>query len=99
MPDIKGPALRVSGRPTDTAQSVSRFDYAGLAANVAVDLQERAKRIRHRKRSPFIDVGHELLEAKRHDLEHGKFITWIETECGLNKRSAQRMMQAAAWVQ
>src|SRR5262249_19194189 len=99
MPGTKGPALRLvsagagivtepqqvlDSRPTDIAQAVPRFDYAGVDANVAADLQQCANRIRNLTRGSFIDVGHELLEAKRQDLEHGQFIAWIEAECGLN---------------
>src|SRR4051794_11267073 len=80
-------------------QAAPAFDYAALTGNVAGDLRQRATRIRHCIRASVIDVGRELREAKRHELDHGQFIAWIEAECGLNKRTAQRMMQAAEWAE
>ena len=42
-----------------------------------------------------VDVGRDLLEVKEH-LEHGQFKAWVERECGLRLRTAERLMQAVA---
>ena len=37
------------------------------------------------------EVGRELVEAKK-QIEHGYWIPWIETQIGLARRTAQRLM-------
>jgi hypothetical protein len=51
------------------------FDYSLLAANVVDEMRERTSRIRDVERAPVLDVGRELIAAKRRD-EHGYFLAW-----------------------
>src|SRR5262249_39052001 len=37
--------------------------------------------------------------AVKKQLEHGQFVAWIEAECELSLRSAERMMAAAEWAE
>lgn len=74
------------------------FDYTSVGANVATDLRAAADRIRDRVRASVIETGLDLLQVKDR-LEHGHFIAWLEAECALNDRTAQRMMTAARWVE
>jgi hypothetical protein len=90
----------IADRPTDAAAPCksARFDYSMLGGNLASDLQATASRIRVRMRASVIDVGKDLLQVKA-QLEHGQFVRWVESECGINKRTAQRMMAAAEWAE
>ena len=74
------------------------FDYGYVGDNLAGDLRVRACRIRNRMAASVIETGRELLEVKGR-LEHGQFIAWIEAECSLSPRSAQRMMLAVEWAE
>jgi len=73
------------------------FDYDTVGTNVARDLQHTARRIRQRVVASIIETGSDLLVA-RERLEHGQFIAWVEAECELSPRTAQRMMAAAEWA-
>src|SRR5438270_10357528 len=90
--------LGTSAPTTIFADQSARFDYSVLGGNVASDLPAAAARIRERLCAPIIDVGKDLLQVKAR-LEHGQFIEWVERECGINKRTAQRMMVAAEWAE
>jgi hypothetical protein len=54
------------------------FDYSLLAANVADEMREGTSRIGDVERDPVLDVGRELIAAKRRD-EHGCFLAWRRT--------------------
>lgn len=73
------------------------FDYALLDAAVADEARAAADRIRTRTRAAFLDVGRDLLAIKK-QVERGQFIAWVEHECGINIRTAQRAMSAAQLV-
>ena len=73
------------------------FYYSTVGANVARDLQHTARLIRDRMAASVIETGGDLI-AVRERLEHGQFIAWVETECDLSPRTAQRMMAAAEWA-
>jgi hypothetical protein len=45
-----------------------------------------------------LDVGRDLLAIKS-EVEYGQFVAWVERECRMNIRSAQRAMAAAALVE
>jgi hypothetical protein len=53
-----------------------------------------ADRIHKLQRAAVIEVGRELIAIK-HRVEHGQFVEWIERECRMSIRTAQRAMQAA----
>ncbi|MCH9053459.1 MAG: hypothetical protein IIA72_20775 [Proteobacteria bacterium] len=60
-----------------------------------------AERIRERIRRTTTDIiatGHDLLGVKS-KLDHGAFHSWIETEFGINARTAQNYMRAATWAE
>ena len=73
------------------------FNYSTLPEEVAAKLQLQAARIKERiskTTQDLIDIGRDL-EASRQHLDHGQFITWVETEVGISRRSAQRYMTVA----
>jgi DUF3102 family protein len=74
------------------------FDYAALEISVADEMRQAAERVCSLMRSSVIDVGRELIAAKGR-VERGQFVKWVEAECQLNIRTAQRMMQAAEIVE
>ena len=65
------------------------------------ELKIIAERIRERIRRTTTDIiatGHDLLGVKS-NLDHGAFHSWIETEFGINARTAQNYMRAATWAE
>ena len=86
---LDNPSLDPSQAPT--------FDYGIVGANVASDLRDAARRIRERLARSVIESGRDLLAIKG-QLKHGQFVAWIEAECALSLRSAERMMAAAEWA-
>src|ERR1051326_5657914 len=76
-----------------TRQPRAQFGYDSLG-DLSAELRETAARIRARAASAFLDIGRELLAAKGH-FPRGRFVPWVEIECGIGIRSAQRMMNAA----
>jgi len=82
--------------PVEPAEVIPPFDYTKLDADFADELQRTADRVRERSREA-IEIGRDLLAVKDR-LEHGDFTAWVEDECGLKVRTAQRFMQAAALI-
>jgi len=83
-----------------TALTVSSdsFDYSAVDADTASDLRAQARRIRKRigkATQDLIDIGRELLAAKKNLLDHGDFISWVESEVGIVRRTAQAYMALA----
>jgi hypothetical protein len=83
-----------------TALTVSSdsFDYSAVDADTASDLRAQAKRIRKRigkATQDLIDIGRDLLAAKKNLLDHGDFIKWVESEVGIVRRTAQAYMALA----
>jgi len=74
------------------------FDYSAVDAGTASDLRAQARRIRKRigkATQDLIDIGHDLLAAKKNLLDHGDFIKWVESEVGIVRRTAQAYMALA----
>ena len=74
------------------------FDYSVLDADLASNLRRQAKRIRTRigkATQDLIDIGCDLLAAKKHLIDHGDFIKWVEAEVGIARRTAQAYMAIA----
>lgn len=74
------------------------FDYSALDADIACNLRQQADRIRKRigkATQDLIDIGRDLLAAKKHLLDHGEFIKWVESEVGIARRTAQAYMAIA----
>ena len=74
------------------------FDYSALGADVANEMRARASRIQSLQRASVLDVGRELIAAKKL-VEHGFFRDWVETACQMHLRTAERIMQAALLVE
>jgi hypothetical protein len=74
------------------------FDYSLIDADLASNLRRQATRIRTRigkATQDLIDIGRDLLAAKKHLIDHGDFINWIEAEVGIARRTAQAYMAIA----
>jgi hypothetical protein len=74
------------------------FNYNTVDADTAAMLRLRAERIKTRIKKTtedIIQIGKDLLAVKQQRLDHGQFRAWVETEVGINPRSAQMYMAAA----
>jgi hypothetical protein len=74
------------------------FDYSVINADLAANLRRQANRIRTRigkATQDLIDIGRDLLAAKKHLIDHGDFIKWVEAEVGMARRTAQAYMAIA----
>jgi hypothetical protein len=74
------------------------FDYSAIDPDTACDLRAQAGRIRKRigkATQDLIDIGRDLLAAKKNLLDHGDFIKWVESEVGIVRRTAQAYMALA----
>jgi hypothetical protein len=74
------------------------FDYSAIDADLASNLRQQADRIRTRigkATQDLIDIGRDLLAAKKHLIGHGDFIKWVEAEVGIARRTAQAYMAIA----
>lgn len=86
--------LELSARRQTPEPDAGRFNYKELPADLAGKMKEAAADIRRYTRDAFFEVGKKLLEIKDR-LDHGQFVNWVETECALSIRTAQRAMQVA----
>jgi len=82
---------------TGTDVAAGGFDYGTLDAAIAGEMREAANRVRGIQRAAVLDVGRELRAAKSR-VNHGQFTAWVEAECGLTIRTAERMMRVAELV-
>jgi hypothetical protein len=74
------------------------FDYSVIDADLASNLRRQATRIKTRigkATQDLIDIGRDLLAAKKHLIGHGDFIKWVEAEVGIARRTAQAYMAIA----
>ena len=75
------------------------FSYEGLERGIVTKLKAMVPRIRQaveNERRAAIAVGQELLTAKHILRQRSEaFVSWVQSECGLNPRSANRYMAAA----
>jgi hypothetical protein len=76
---------------------VESFDYGTVSPDVARYLRGHAARLRQYISKSIIQIGKDLLGAKRY-LPHGAFLEWVEREAGINPRTAQSYMHAAEWA-
>ena len=74
------------------------FDYAAVRSDIANQMRTAGHRIHHLRYAPAVDIGRELIAIKDR-IEHGHFIEWVEHECQMSIRTAQRAMQAAEMVE
>ena len=73
------------------------FDYSLFDADLSAYLREKTtgiKRLVRRSGQDIINIGQSLIDVKG-KLEHGQFYLWLETEIGLNYRTANRFMSVA----
>lgn len=83
---------------TEEQEIAAGFDYGQIEdAALADDMRVVAGRVREHVRASVIEVGRELMAVKART-RHGDFVAWVETECELAIRTAQRAMQAAEFV-
>ena len=83
--------------PAGPAEIIPPFDYTQLEPEIADKLRQTALRVRAHKSACVLEVGGELLQVKD-QLEHGDWGKWLERECELKERTAQRMINAAKWM-
>jgi hypothetical protein len=80
------------------AVTPTAFDYSVIDADLASNLRRQATRIRTRigkATQDLIDIGRDLLAAKKHLIDHGNFVQWVEIEVGIARRTAQAYMAIA----
>jgi hypothetical protein len=97
-------ARRIGGAPMTTALTVilDPFDYSAFDADTASNLRAQASRIRKRigkATQDLIDIGRDLLSAKKNLVDHGAFIDWVESEVGIVRRTAQAYMALAKFAE
>ena len=78
--------------------ALTAFDYGTLVAAVAEEMRGHASRIHGLQRASILDVGRELIAAKKL-VERGRFRDWVESACQMQIRTAQRAMRAAELVE
>jgi Protein of unknown function (DUF3102) len=84
--------------PAALAVFPNPFDYSAFDVETASNLRAQANRIRKRigkATQDLIDIGRDLLAAKKHLLDHGEFVKWVESEVGIVRRTAQAYMAIA----
>jgi Protein of unknown function (DUF3102) len=89
------PVPLVSGTPDLADRQFNRgFDYGALPSGTANVLRERGIQIRRavkKTAEAIIAIGRDLIAAKK-ILGYGRFVDWVETECGFRIRTAQNYM-------
>lgn len=75
------------------AADFDRFDYNGVAPDVAKAARAAATKIRSLIQASIIKAGGELLAIKA-KLEHGQFGPWLDAEFSMTERTAQNYMSA-----
>src|SRR5690349_19163937 len=78
-------------------RSSQMFDYQQLTPELAERARTAATRVRDFMRASVVEVGRELLRVKE-ELEHGQFIAWVQSECHLGVRTAERLIRAAEFA-
>jgi hypothetical protein len=73
------------------------FNYSTLPAEAAERARRAADGIRRAQRASVQEIGRHLSAAKE-ALPHGSFTPWAVAELGMTARTAQRYMQAAAFL-
>jgi hypothetical protein len=74
------------------------FDYASMRSDIANQMRAAADRIHQLRYAAVVDIGRELIAIKER-IEHGHFVEWVESECRMSIRTAQRAMKAAEMVE
>lgn len=77
------------------------FDYGSLPADQAKRLRQQTEKIRRQMQATvpiILEIGRDLIAVKE-TLDHGRFITWVEVEVGITRRTAQNYMSAARFAE
>ena len=74
------------------------FDYAEVDKATADEMRDAADRVRRSMRDSVVTVGRELLAIKK-QIKHGQFSAWVEVECEISLRTAERAIKAAELVE
>jgi hypothetical protein len=90
-----GSALAVEAERPELASTAFRFDYTVVHDEIAEKMRSAAYRVHSLTRAAVVEVGRELIAVKDGHIEHGHFTEWVERECGMSIRTAQRAMAAA----
>jgi hypothetical protein len=80
---------------------IDPFDYSTFDTDTASNLRAQASRIRKcigKATQDLIDIGRDLLAAKKNLVDHGAFIEWVESEVGIVRRTAQAYMALAKFA-
>jgi hypothetical protein len=86
---------------SDTADTdTPAFNYEAVLINPAnaAELRRIALSIRQSGHDAFLETGRQLTKVKPW-FAHGDFTDWVESECGIGMRTAQKAMQVAKVVQ
>jgi Protein of unknown function (DUF3102) len=78
-------------------ETIPPFDSEALEPDIAHKLRQTAVRIRKCTGACVLEIGRELLQVK-YVLHHGQWRPWLDSECELRERTAQRMMNVARWI-
>ena len=81
-------------QPSKNQSVLSGFNYEVVPADIAHTMRAAAQRIHDHHRVAVIEVGRELAAVKE-QIQHGEFEQWVERECRMTIRAAQRAMLAA----
>ena len=79
----------------------AQFAYSDLPAPIAAEVRDATARIKNRlgrQVNDMIETGNDLIGVKS-KTEHGQFERWLDSELGMNIRTAQRFMRAAEWAE
>ncbi len=86
---------RRSKQPTNSKSPI--FDYAALAPETRIVVQQRTSEIKtlmRRTASDTVDIGQKLTEVKQ-QLGHGNFMSWLKSEFNWSVSAATRFMQVS----
>jgi hypothetical protein len=90
MADIKSSVIPTSAGATSPAE-LSAPELAQRINDQLKEIQEHAKRVKQTVLRQAVSLGELLLQAKA-KVGHGKFKQWLDDNCELSERSAQRYM-------
>jgi hypothetical protein len=81
----------------DGSDAYPPFDYRALSSSVSKFLRGQADRIRRTMGASIINLGKDLIAAKRY-LSHGAFLRWVEGEVGIPAFRHERRRPICRWL-
>src|SRR3984893_2125148 len=97
-PEVRQQSRRIMTMRINPGAAPARFDYGSVDTDIASDMREVVDHVHALHRAAVIEVGRALLTVKGR-IEQGHFVEWVEHECGMHIRGAQRAMAAAEMVE